>query len=210
MKRALVLSLLGLTAACSSSGSSSTARPPADAALEAGADLRSDASGEAPEGDPSACGCSLDPQGTLNLSWSCFCGQSFAACTAPLTVPADCAARVRQDYPACGFTVIITLTGAGLEVPSIYDASGALVGRFAHSDLSGYLCPTDPTMESASERAGQFPASTCRAVSCDPCYAGSFPCPAPDGGTPDAASRPAPPDAATVGREAGADGVTAD
>jgi hypothetical protein len=101
-------------------------------------------------------------------------------------VPADCATRVRQDFPACGFTVITTLTGAGVEVPSVYDATGKLVGRVAHSDLSGYLCPSDSTMVSATERAGQSPASTCAAVICDPCYAGSFPCAPLDAGATDA------------------------
>jgi hypothetical protein len=127
-------------------------------------------------GGPTACGCSVDPQGTLDLFWSCYCAQSFAGCDVPLSVPADCATRVRHDYPDCGLTVIVNFTSAGVEVPSVYDASGNLVGRMAHSDLSGYTCPSDPTMISSGERSGQFPASTCTAVNCDPCYAGPFPC----------------------------------
>jgi hypothetical protein len=166
---------------CSSSGGA----PHTDAAAEA----RAADAVEVPQGDPSVCDCSIDAEGTLDLSWSCYCNQSFAACATPLSVPADCASRVRQDYPACGLTVTITLTGAGVEVPSVYDATGALVGRVAHSDLSGYLCPSDSTMASDTERAGQFPASTCAPVTCDPCYAGSFPCPALDAGASDAGRR---------------------
>jgi hypothetical protein len=147
------------------------------------------------EGGPSACDCGIDSAGTLDLSWACYCDQSFADCATPLPVTADCASLVRQDYPDCGLTVIVALTGAGVEVPSVYDATGKLVGRVAHSDLSGYLCPSDSTMASATERAGQFPASTCAAVTCDPCYAGSFPCPARDAGATDA-GRPGPRDAA--------------
>jgi hypothetical protein len=174
-----------LTAGCSSC-SSSSARPPTDAAPEMGAVDRF----VMLEGGPSACGCSIDAQGTLDLSWACYCDQSFAACAAPLSAGTDCATHVRQDYPACGLTVIVATTGAGVEVPSVYDATGTLVGRLAHSDLSGYLCPSDATMISATERAGQFPASTCAAVTCaDPCYSGSFPCPALDAGTTDAGRR---------------------
>lgn len=189
MRRAIVFGALLAAAGCSSSGR----RSPADAAAErrTAADRL-----EAIQGDPSACGCSIDPTGTLALSWTCYCQQSFAACATPLSVPADCATRVRQDYPACGFTVITTLTSAGVQVPSVYDATGTLVGRVAHSDLSAYLCPSDSTMEADTERAGQFPASTCAAVTCDPCYAGSFPCPARDGGAPDGGRR-GPRDAAS-------------
>jgi hypothetical protein len=170
-----------------SSCSSSTPRPPTDAAPEARAADRF----VTLEGGPSACGCSIDTQGTLDLSWACYCDQSFAACAAPLSAGADCATHVRQDYPACGLTVIVATTGAGVEVPSVYDATGTLVGRVAHSDLSGYLCPSDATMISATERAGQFPPSTCAAVTCaDPCYAGPFPCPALDAGATDAGRRP--------------------
>jgi hypothetical protein len=151
---------------------------------------------EALQGDPSACGCGIDPAGTLDLSWTCYCQQSFAACATPLSVPADCTSRIRQDYPACGLTVITTFTSAGDQVPSVYDATGSLVGRLAHSDLSGYLCPSDSTLESDTERAGQFPPTGCAAVTCDPCYAGSFPCPARDAGAPDAGRR-GPRDAAT-------------
>jgi len=187
--RALTLSLvLGL--GCGSSG----ARPATDAAPESL--VTTDAMSEVLQGDPSLCACSIDPSGTLDLSWTCYCQQSFAGCATPLSVPADCASSIREDYPACGLTVITTLTGAGVQVPSVYDATGNLVGRVAHSDESGYLCPSDSTMESDTERAGQFPASTCAALTCDPCYAGSFPCPATDAGAPDAGRR-GPRDAAS-------------
>ncbi len=187
MRRAVALGALVAAAGCSSSGT----RPPADASAETrGADRA-----KMIEGGPSACACSIDPAGTLDLSWSCYCDQSFAACATPLSGTADCASVVRQDYPACGLTVILAFTGAGVEVPSVYDATGKLVGRVAHSDLSAYLCPSDSTMASATERAGQFPTSTCAAVTCNPCYAGSFPCPTRDAGAADA-GRPGPRDAA--------------
>jgi hypothetical protein len=162
------LSLVGL--GCSSPA----AHPVADAAVRR--DVRATEPVAVLPGGPTACGCSIDPQGTLDLFWSCYCAQSFAGCDAPLPAAADCSARVRRDYPACGLTVIVDFTGAGVEVPSVYDASGKLVGRVAHSDLSGYSCPSDPSIVSSTERSGQFPPSTCAAVACDPCYAGPFPC----------------------------------
>jgi hypothetical protein len=187
-----VVALWALFAAagCSSSGGPARADAARDVVAAASDRL------EALQGDPSACGCSIDPAGTLDLSWSCYCQQSFAACATPLSVPADCPSRIRQDYPACGLTVITTFTSAGDEIPSVYDATGNLVGRLAHSDLSAYLCPSDSTLESDTERAGQFPATTCVAVTCDPCYAGTFPCPARDAGAPDAGRR-VPRDAAS-------------
>jgi len=137
------------------------------------------------QSDPALCGCSIDAEGTLDLFWSCFCSQSFANCSASLSVPSDCASRVRLDYPACGLTVITTITASGDQIPSVYDASGNLVGRVAHSDLSAYTCPADSTMESDTERAGQFPSSTCASVVCDPCYSGPFPCAVLDAATGD-------------------------
>ena len=75
------------------------------------------------------------------------------------------------------------------------DASGKLVGRVAHSDLSGYLCPSDPSIVSATERAGQFPDASCQSVTCAGCYAGPFPCGSlPDGGSDGAAPDAAPSD----------------
>ena len=179
MKRALAASLLLLAAARCSGGS---ARPAVDAAV-----IRDAPPAEASiqQGDPALCGCTIDAEGTLDLFWSCYCGQSFADCSAGLSVTSDCAARVRRDYPACGFTVITTITASGDQIPSVYDASGNLVGRVAHNDLSAYTCPTDPTTESDTERAGQFPPSTCASVVCDPCYSGPFPCAVLDAATGD-------------------------
>ena len=157
-------------AGCSSGG----ARPAIDAA--ATRDARPSEPAPLLPGGRSACGCSVDSQGTLDLFWSCYCAQSFADCAAALSVPADCASRLRRDYPDCGFTVITTVTASGVQVPSVYDTAGNLVGRVAHSDLSGYTCPSDPSLGSTTERAGQFPRSTCTAVTCDPCYSGPFPC----------------------------------
>jgi hypothetical protein len=174
--------LLLASAGCSGGG----ARAPIDAAVRRDAPPVDHSI--MPQGDPALCGCSIDAQGTLNLFWSCYCGQSFANCAAPLSVPADCASQIRRDYPACGFTVITALTAAGDQVASVYDASGNQVGRIARSDLSGYSCPVDSTMVSTAERAGQFPASSCEAVGCDPCYAGPFPCAPLDAATGDSAA----------------------
>jgi hypothetical protein len=198
--RAIVLALFATTGC-----SSSTGRAPNDAAAERGRVAAADRL-EALQGDPTVCGCSIDPDGTLELSWTCYCQQSFAACATPLSVPADCGSHIRQDYPGCGLTVITTLTNAGDEVPSVYDATGNLVGRLAHSDLSAYLCPSDSTMESDTERAGQFPAASCAAVTCDPCYPGSFPCPPSDAGAPDAGRRGPRDAAASDGRPDAAGG----
>ena len=179
--KAAVAAWLGLlaVAGCSSGG----ARPTTDASP--GRDVLASEPTPLLPGGPTACGCAVDATGTLELFWSCYCAQSFADCAAPLSVPADCAGRIRRDYPACGFTVITTLTAAGNQVPSVYDASGNLVGRVAHSDLSGYTCPSDLSLVSDTERAGNFPSSTCASVVCDPCYAGPFPCTLPDAATGD-------------------------
>jgi hypothetical protein len=174
VNRAVAACLLLLASAgCSGGG----ARAPIDAAVRQDAPPADTA---VMPGDPALCGCSILPDGTLSLFWSCYCGQSFTNCTAPLSPPsADCASQVRRDYPACGFTVITVLTSTGYQIPSVYDTSGNLVGRVSRSELSAYTCPSDPTnatLVSIDERAGQFPAENCEAVGCDPCYAGPFPC----------------------------------
>jgi hypothetical protein len=148
---------------------------PADAA---GADARADV-----PPDPAACQCQVDATGTLTLSWACYCGQAFAACEVPLAVPTNCATYERTDYPDCGLTALVNSVGPSADLPSVYDATGTLVGRASASDLSLYLCPSDPTTGGFNERAGRFPAATCHAVACGGCYAGPFPCPEPDGGT---------------------------
>jgi hypothetical protein len=197
MKRGLAFGLL-----CACLGCGGPRLVSLDGALDSGdADAPStdgDA-GDAPgdlssevSGDPALCGCNVDSEGTLSLDWDCYCAQPFAACDAALALPASCGAQTRKDYPSCGLTVVIAFTAAGVEAPSVYDASGKLVGRVAHSDLSGYLCPSDPSVVSATERAGQFPDASCQAVTCGSCYAGPFPCGSPsdggsDGADPDAA-----------------------
>lgn len=181
MRRAAIAA--GLLAVTAAACSSDVAGSPVDAAARRDAPT-ADQAFDAPS-DPALCGCSIDPQGTLSLFWSCYCGQSFASCAATLSVPDDCAGRTRHDYPACGFTVITDFTAAGNQVASVFDASGNLVGRLSQNDLSAYSCPTDPRTAARAERAGQFPASSCAAVTCDPCYAGPFPCALPDAATGD-------------------------
>jgi hypothetical protein len=159
-----------------------------------------DGSGAEPApADAGACQCMVDDTGTLMLSWDCYCAQSYVGCDVPLSVPADCAGYDRTDYADCGLTVLVDFTSVpGVDLPSVYDATGALVGRFSVSSASLYTCPSDPNdpnIWAYQEQAGRFPAPTCHGVACGGCYAGPFPCPPPDGGASDAGS-PLIPDAA--------------
>ena len=157
----------------------------ASAAADAGSDGPGDAVADAPAdvpADPAACGCQVDGTGTLTLSCACYCTQSFAECNVPLGVPAICGTYARTDYPDCGLTTLVNGVGASAGLPSVYDGTGALVGRASASDLTLFLCPSDPSLGGYFERAGRFPATSCHAVSCGGCYAGPFPCPAPDAG----------------------------
>ena len=171
-----MLSLL-LAAGCGGSA----APPDAAGGGTDGGDAATDAPADVPA-DPAACGCQVDGTGTLTLSWSCYCAQSLAECGVPLGVPANCGTYARTDYPACGLTTLVNSVGASADLPSVYDATGTLVGRESASDLTLFLCPSDPSLGGYFERAGRFPDLSCHAVACGGCYAGPFPCPEPDGG----------------------------
>jgi hypothetical protein len=126
--------------------------------------------------DAAACACRVDDDDVLLLSWDCYCQLPFVGCAMPLSIPADCALRERTDYADCGLTVITQGTGASAGLPTVYDSSGQLVGRMSRSEVSGYACPSDPSVFGSSIRAGLFAGSACHGVSCGGCYAGGFPC----------------------------------
>ena len=134
--------------------------------------------------DAGACACQVAADETLNLSWACYCGQPYVGCDVPLSVPADCEQWERTDYGDCGFTVVTQITGASAGLPTVYDATGMLVGRLSRSEAGFYACPSDHDVAGTMERAGRFPAPTCEGVQCGGCYAGSFPCPRTDAGAP--------------------------
>jgi hypothetical protein len=134
--------------------------------------------------DAAACECRVDDTDTLELAWACYCQLPFVGCDAPLSVPAECAQRSRTDYADCGLTVITQSTGASAGLPTVYDATGTLVGRVSHSETSVYQCPSAPNVWGSNIRAGRFPAATCSGVACGGCYAGAFPCTGADAGTP--------------------------
>ena len=130
--------------------------------------------------DAAACGCAVDDQDTLNLSWDCYCTRPYVGCGVPLSsmTVTDCETRERTDYPDCGLTVIVESTGPSAGLPSVYDAQGKLAGRLSRTEAAPYACPSDPSVFGSMERAGRFPSPSCRAVSCGGCYAEGFPCPA--------------------------------
>lgn len=134
---------------------------------EAGPDLPPDAA---------ACACRVDDDHVLLLSWDCYCRLPFVGCELPLSIPADCVLRQRTDYADCGLTVITQDTGASAGLPTVYDGAGQLVGRLSHSEVSGYACPSDPSVFGSSIRAGLFAGPACQGVSCGGCYDGPFPC----------------------------------
>ena len=164
---AAVLSSVGAVAACHGPPHQISDASRDVATLEARADLAPDAA---------ACGCRVDDNDVLLLSWECYCQLPFVGCAVPLSVPADCALRERTDYADCGLTVITQDTGASAGLPTVYDANGRLVGRLSHSEVSGYACPSDPAVFGSSIRAGLFAGPACHGVSCGGCYDGAFPC----------------------------------
>jgi hypothetical protein len=143
-------------------------------AIEASPDLPPDAA---------ACECRVDDTDTLLLSWACYCQLPFVGCDVPLAVAADCEQRSRIDYADCGLTVITTSGGPSAGLPTVYDATGKLVGRLSHSETSVYQCPSEPNVWGSNIRAGRFPSTSCQGVSCGGCYAGPFPCAADAGGS---------------------------
>jgi hypothetical protein len=132
------------------------------------------------------CGCTLeaDPTIQLTMPWDCFC-DTFTCDRQLATTPPACTSQRRVDYPNCGLTAITGLPAFGLTNP-VFDSAGQLVGLTAISDSSPYMCPSNPTLKANQVRGGRYPDATCSdAIECEPCYAGSFPCPARDGGARD-------------------------
>jgi hypothetical protein len=123
----------------------------------------------------------VDDTDTLLLAWACYCQLPFVGCEVALDVPATCSLRERTDYPDCGLTVITEDTGASAGLPTVYDATGKLVGRISRSETAVYQCPSDPNVWGWMIRAGTFPGPACQGVSCGGCYAGAFPCAADAG-----------------------------
>lgn len=132
------------------------------------------------------CACSLQftPDRQLAMSWDCFCARF--GCDRELRAPTRpaCESERRIDYPDCGLTRIVGPSTFGLVDP-VFDSSGQLVGLTANSDTSPYACPADPALKANSVRGGRYPEPSCRAVTCEPCYAGPFPCPSLDAGARD-------------------------
>ena len=129
-----------------------------------------DAGGDRPSTatDIADCNCRLEGQGagaTLTMSWDCFC-ERFG-CEGRLQN--DCRDhQQRIDYPVCGLTVIQAVPAGG-PIGSVYDSGGHMVGGFRASDTSPYVCPSDPTIEALTVRAGTFPAATCAEKDCGMC-----------------------------------------
>jgi hypothetical protein len=105
------------------------------------------------------------------MTWDCFCNR-FGGCTEPLTCSA--ATHERIDYASCGLSVVAG-SSSGVS-SSVYDPSGALVGRTVVSDSTPYTCPSNPSLTAQSVRAGQFPDASCAGASCGDCSTAPFPC----------------------------------
>ena len=135
-------------------------------AVDSGSDLP-------PDAPPAACDCHVENY-TLTMSWACFCAKF--GCADPL--PA-CNSH-RKAYPGCGL-VADDFSGPFGPSISVWDESGVLVGREYGSDTSSYQCPSDPSIQGFSVRAGRFPDATCAEVACT-CNGTAMSCPIPDAG----------------------------
>jgi hypothetical protein len=148
-----------------------------DVVADAGADLAADVAPDGDRdasGDAAACDCRVDGF-TLTMSWACFCTKFGCSDREPA-----CASN-RTAYPGCGLTADNFNTFAGPSI-SVWDDSGALVGRQYASDTSYYQCPSDPTLQAGRVRGGRFPDATCGEVACI-CSGGTTTCGTPDAGT---------------------------
>lgn len=141
-----------------------------------------DAGAPTDAGDASSCDCFIDPNvrvGTVLMSWDCFC-QRYD-CSERLPGDHACDNTRRDDYPACGLTVLTTGGIIGGPTIRVFDlASGNLVGEHVSSDVPEFSCSADPgfpTNGAFDVRAGRFPDTTCASVSCASGYCG--PCPGP-------------------------------
>jgi hypothetical protein len=144
-----------------------------DVVADASSDVATDADRDG-SGDAAACECRVDDF-TLTMSWACFCAKFGCSDRRPA-----CASN-RTGYPGCGLIADNFNTVAGQFI-SVWDESGALVGRQYVSDTSYYQCPSDPTVQAGRVRAGRFPDATCGEVGCT-CAGGTTTCATPDAGT---------------------------
>lgn len=143
-----------------------------DAVADASPDLAAD-TGPDVSGDAAACDCRVE-NFTLTMSWACFCAKFTCTDRQPA-----CGSN-RTAYPGCGLTADNLHTVGGPWI-SVWDESGALVGRHYSSDTSDYQCPSAPSLHAAQVRAGRFPDATCAEVPCT-CTGGMTTCAAGDGG----------------------------
>jgi hypothetical protein len=124
--------------------------------------------------DPAACECRLDSEGTLVMSWDCFCAMGTACSSTKCSYG--------LSYIACGLTVTIADQAVGPNI-DVRDSSNRLVGIQLVFDIGLYSCPTDPSIYSRTMRAGVFPDPSCDRRTCN-CALGTDTCtPAGDGGT---------------------------
>jgi hypothetical protein len=150
-----------------------------DAGRDAPGDMRQDATGDAAD-----CGCVFEGDAfTLRVSWECFCAKWGCAATKPACSQG---LEKRKGYASCGL-VTDTLDHIGGPSISVWDSSGALVGKQIASDTTTYACPSDPSVMGNRVRAGRFPEASCEAVACT-CVDGGSSCPVPDGGGLDTAA----------------------
>jgi hypothetical protein len=102
--------------------------------------------------DPAACGCQVDDQSVLTISWECYCKQYD--CTRPLPPSgADCSADDFIWMSGCGFRGLSILTVGGPEA-WVYTDAGQLIGAQLGSDTGEFTCPTAPSLHGYALRAG--------------------------------------------------------
>jgi hypothetical protein len=142
------LSLLSLAALVGAAGCSSESLQSKDAGRDRGLDA-----------DPAACGCAVVGY-TLTMSWDCYCQQYNCSTT---TIPSCWGSG--QWTKGCGLSEFSIETIGGPE-RWVFDSSGALVGAQQGTDAGSFSCPTDPSLQGYSVRAGQFPDTCDSAVTC--------------------------------------------
>lgn len=134
--------------------------------------------------DAGACGCRIDGDGVLRMSWDCFCASY--GCGNPWH--GWCGAPGKWTT-GCGLDVF-TYDNLGLKQIYVYDQTGTQVGtQMQNGGTNFFECPTDPTLKAATVAGGTFPAAGCATAVC-PCDSsgGTFTCPASDAGSSEAAA----------------------
>jgi hypothetical protein len=130
-------------------------------------------------GDAAACGCSVDSDYVLTVSWECYCARW--GCTAKGQPACNEGFTQVQVYAACDLTVTrLDIGGYGPWLWA-FDSTGQLVGRQQSADIGYYECPSDPSLRGGILRAGRLPDSTCEEMACS-CVDGGPSCAAADAG----------------------------